>query len=109
MEVLYDTHSLDGRKWLIATKDIAKGTLIRNIIPGVDTVPINGQKHLCHILSSLEFEDEKIDLIHHFFDINGMLHEIIDDSQNICHENSEKSNIARSKGRRSIFQIPMLY
>ena len=109
MEVLYRTQSLDGRKRLIATKDIANGSLIRNIVPGVDTVPISGQKHLSHILYSLKSEDEKIDLLHHCFDINGTLHEISDDSQCICHESSEKSNIARSKGRRSIFQIPMLY
>ena len=109
MEVLYNTHSLDGRKRLIATKDIAKGTLIRNIIPGVDTAPINGQKHLSHILNSFESEDEKIDLIHHCFDINGMLQEIIGDSQHIRHESSEKSNIARSKGRRSKIHIPKLY
>jgi len=99
MEVLYRIQSLDGRKRLIATKDIAKGYLIRNVFPGVDTVPISGQKHLRHILCSLKSEDEKIDVLHHCFDINGILHEIIDDSQHICHESSEKSNIARSKDK----------
>ena len=109
MEVLYRIHSLDGRKRLIATKDIAKSTLIRNIVPGVGTVPISGQKHLIPMLVSLESEAEKIDLLHNCFDINGMLHEIIDDSQYIRHESSEKSNIARSKGRRSIIHIPNPY
>ena len=99
MEVSYNIKSMQCRKGIFAARDIAKGTLVRKIGDGVNTVPISGQKHFCQLLNSLGSEVEKVKWIHHCYDVNGTLHEIIDDSQHIHHENGEKCNIARSKGK----------
>jgi len=102
MEVSYNIKSMQCRKGIFAARDIAKGTLVREIGEGVNTVPISGQKHFYQLLNSLGSEVEKVKWIHHCYDVNGTLHEIIDDSQHIHHENGEKCNIARSKGNDSL-------
>ena len=105
MEVPFHLESLNCRKGIFATRDIAKGTLVRKIVCGLNAVPISGQKHFCQLLNSMESEDEKVKWIHHCYDIDGTLHEIIDDSQHIHHENGEKCNISRFKGNENLHNL----
>ena len=108
MEVPYVLESIENRKRLLATRDVLKGTLVRKLVPGVQTVPITGQKHFRQLLQSLNFDDEKVRFLDHCYNIDDTLHEVIDDSQHIRHDHGQLSNIARLKGRkicRSKFMI----
>ena len=104
MEVPYVLETIENRKRILATKDISKGTLVRKLVPGVQTVPITGQKHFRQLLQSLKFDDEKVRFIDHCYNIDDMLHEVIDDSKHIRHDLGQLSNIARLKGRKYVVQ-----
>ena len=98
MEVLYHIEKRKSTTGIFATKDIAKGTLVRKIIPGVNTHPIKGQKIFCQYLSSIKSDEEKVEWINHCFDLDGTLHEVIDDSKHINHGNTRDCNISRGTG-----------
>ena len=100
MEVPYILESIESRKRILATRDISKGTLVRKLVPGVQTVPISGQKHFRQLLQSLKFDDEKVRFIDYCYNIDDTLHEIIDDSKHIRHDHGQLSNIARLKGEK---------
>ena len=98
MEVLYHVEIRKSKRSIFATKDIATGTIVRKIVPGVNTQPIKGQTMFCQFLNSIDSDEEKVEWINRCFDVRGTLHEVIDDSKHINHGNSRQCNISRGTG-----------
>ena len=98
MEVPYRVEERQSRMVVLAMQDIAKGTLIRKISPGVNTKPIKGQTMFCQYIDSLQYDDEKVEWVHRCYGLNGTFHELIDDSRHMNHGKLGECNISRGQG-----------
>ena len=109
MEVPYCVEHTQSGVGVFALQNISKGTLVRSMLPGVNTLPCNRQTMFQHLLVSLKSNDERIKWINRCYNLNGTIHEVLDATKYINHDNGDNVNIKRGQGMYNIRNILQTY